>query len=57
MNLTAFRRSLVLVGLLSVGFFFHASAGEPPKPKSSTPAKTKATAPKAGCNRSPDWAV
>jgi hypothetical protein len=35
MKRSAFRRSLVLTGLLSTGFLFHASAAGPEKPKSS----------------------
>jgi hypothetical protein len=47
MKRSAVRKSLMLVGLLSTGFLFHASAAEPAKPKSSSPAKKKAAEPKA----------
>src|SRR5689334_15996433 len=44
MKLSAFRRSLVLVGFLSTGFLFHASAAGPETPKSNgTAAKAKPT--------------
>jgi hypothetical protein len=47
MKHSVFHRSMLLVGLLSTGFLFHASAAEPAKPKSSTPAKKKDSEPKA----------
>ncbi|HEX8705210.1 MAG TPA: hypothetical protein VF815_40640 [Myxococcaceae bacterium] len=47
MKHSTFRRSLALVGILSAGFLFHASAAEPPKAKASPPAKTKAPEAKA----------
>ncbi len=48
MKYSAFRRSLALVGILSAGFLFHASAAEPEKSKAGTPAKKKAPEAKAG---------
>ena len=51
MKLSSFRQSLVLAGLLSASFLFHASAAEPEKPaekpKSTRPAKAKPAEPKA----------
>jgi hypothetical protein len=47
MKHSALRKSLVLVGILSAGFLFHASAAEPTKPTGS-PSKTKAPEAKEG---------
>lgn len=49
MKLSVVHRSLVLVGCLSAGFLFHASAAEPEKPRgSSAPKKAKPSEARAG---------
>ena len=54
MKLFRSRRPFVLAGLLSAGFFFHAAAAEPTKPKSSQASK-KATDAKVPGLPTPDY--
>jgi hypothetical protein len=54
MKLLRSHRLFVLAGLLSAGFFFHASAAEPPKPKGSQSSK-KASEAKGPGLPTPDY--
>ncbi|WP_224368135.1 hypothetical protein [Hyalangium versicolor] len=55
MKLSRSSMPVVLVGFLSASFIFHASAEEPANPKSTAPAKAKASEVRTPSLRTPDY--